>query len=906
MTPLAAGYAWFNYRYSTGCAIATSIACALGFSTAAIAQSVVPDSTLSTLVTPLPDGTTFAITTTDPGDRVGNNLFHSFSEFSVPAGNTVLFANPTDIVNVIGRVTGSNSSTIDGVLAVSGTANLFLLNPNGIIFGPDAQLAMRGSFVGSTAESLRFTDGTEFVSSSTAPNPLLTMSAPVGLQLGSASQGISVNDIGYRPLPSGSLDSTGGLSVFPGRGFGLVGSNINFQGGIVTAPAGRIALASVQEGLVGLNLATWELNPDAVQQWGDIQLSQQAIVDVSGVPPFLFPGTPSVLQRGGTVDVYARNVVATDGAQLFSQNFGTLPAGAINVTASETIDLSGTESFDRFGSGISTFAVGPGVGGDINVSAQRASLQSGGLLNSLNIGGARGGNINVMLTDSLVVADREGSTSRAQDGIQSLTFGPGAAGSITIGSRQRPVGQISVAAESITSQTAVNTGAGGNISVYAGNLSLTRSGGITAVTNGIGPGGNVFVSAQDIEALGVDAATLLPSGIGASTTNVGPGGDLVIETQRLRLRDGGRIDASTINSGSAGTINITATESIDIRGTVPGSINPTLIASAASFVDPPLAAFLTSVGIPIPPRSALTGDAGGVTINTPSLIVADGAQLTVKNDGTGDAGTLNIPSSRQVQLFDRGAITASTAQGSGGNINLNVTESLRLLRDSRISAEANGAGDGGNIRLSSPVIVSVDNSDIIASANRGNGGNITISTQVLLGGTFRDSLTPESDITASSQFGVSGVVSLTNPVVNPGEGTVILSTEVSDSSQQIVAGCAAETNQFVASGRGGVSANPTRSLVNNRPWTDTRTLLRSDVVNPDVTNVDAELSALSPVAAPQPRVTSTYADHALNDDTTDLSEANHWQVNSAGDVVLVAENSQTAQVASTDCLASRA
>lgn len=169
---------WCKAVERFNCAIATSITCALSLSLPAIAQSITPDSTLSTSVAPA--GNTFIITTTNPGgDQVGGNLFYSFSAFSVGAGETALFANPASAANIISRVTGPNASQINGLIEVANPANLFLLNPNGIIFGPGAQLNIGGSFLGSTAESLQFADGTAFLSSSTQPNPLLTMSAPV-------------------------------------------------------------------------------------------------------------------------------------------------------------------------------------------------------------------------------------------------------------------------------------------------------------------------------------------------------------------------------------------------------------------------------------------------------------------------------------------------------------------------------------------------------------------------------------------------------------------------------------------------------------------------------------------------------------------------------------------------------
>jgi large exoprotein involved in heme utilization and adhesion len=156
-------------------------------------------------------------------------------------------------------------------------------------------------------------------------------------------------------------------------------------------------------------------------------------------------------------------------------------------------------------------------------------------------------------------------------------------------------------------------------------------------------------------------------------------------------------------------------------------------------------------------------------------------------------------------LSDRGSITASAKSGEGGNINLQVQDTVLMRRGSQVSFEAGGIGNGGNITINAPFIIGLENSDIIANAVEGRGGNIEITTQGIFGLAYRPQLTSNSDITASSEFGVNGTVDINNFGVDPSSGLVELPENVTDPSQQIATGCSAnQGSTFVATGRGGI------------------------------------------------------------------------------------------------------
>ncbi|HEY9607212.1 MAG TPA: DVUA0089 family protein [Allocoleopsis sp.] len=168
---------------------------AIAFSGSPALAQITPDGSLgaeTSVVTPNVSIGGLPADRIDGGATRGANLFHSFLEFNVGNGQRVYFANPTGIENILSRVTGNNLSNIFGTLGVNGGANLFLLNPNGIIFGPNAKLDIGGSFVASTADSVVFDNGFAFSATNPQAPPLLTISVPIGLQFGSKAGAIRV------------------------------------------------------------------------------------------------------------------------------------------------------------------------------------------------------------------------------------------------------------------------------------------------------------------------------------------------------------------------------------------------------------------------------------------------------------------------------------------------------------------------------------------------------------------------------------------------------------------------------------------------------------------------------------------------------------------------------------------
>ncbi|MBD2242000.1 S-layer family protein, partial [Aulosira sp. FACHB-113] len=775
---------------------------------------VTPDNTLNTLVT----GTNnYTITN---GTRVGNNLFHSFSEFSLPTGSSASFDHATDIQNIFSRVTGGHISNIDGVISAKGSANLFLLNPSGIVFGQNASLNIGGSFVGTTANSIKFADGVEFSAVNPAAPPLLTMTVPIGLQLGPNSQGITVQGSGHRLIsglyiPTDRSQNPIGLQVKAGNTLALIGGDVKFVGGIATVNGGgHIEIGSVSNGQVALNSTgqNWVGDYSKVEQFKDINLDARSLLDASGT--------------NGSIQIQGRNINLTTGSAVLVQNLGTQSSKGITINTTESLNLTGNSPDGSIGSSIQIDNLGIGQAGDITISAGRLSIQDGGLIKTGLFTQGSGGNITADVANSIDISG----------------FAP-----------SNPT-QLSA----FITGTANFTNAG-NITVSTTNLRLLNGAAFFSTTLASGQAGTLRVNAKDlIEIAGNNSITLLPSVMSSTTLNSGNANNTFVNTSRLVVRDGGALGSSSLAIGSSGSVIINASESVDINGKGTGSITPSRIISTAEIVDS-----VTQAVYGLPPIPS--GNAGSLTINTPSLRITNGAFVTVKNDGPGSAGDLLL-NANSIFLDNQGTISASTISGNGGNVKLNLQDNLFMRHDSLITATAAGKGNGGNLSINASVIVGLENSDIIANAVQGRGGNINITTQGIFGLKYRQQLTSESDITASSQFGVNGTVDINNFGVDSNSSLIELPANVTDSSQQIASGCSANTgSSFVATGRGGIPQNPMQEVRSDRTWSDTRDISAFHTTKP----AQAQIST-----SPQP-----------------LVQATSWHRNAQGKIELVADKS---------------
>jgi filamentous hemagglutinin family protein len=477
------------------------------------------------------------------GATRGSNLFHSFHDFNIPEGQSLYFQTPTGIRNIISRVTGSNPSNIQGTLGVTGsTANLFLINPNGIIFGANARLDIGGSFVATTASTIQF--GTQGFFSSAAPEspPLLTVnpSALLFSQVGHAS---IVNRSTF-PLESGGQ----GLQVPEGKSLLLLGGDVNLDGGGVNTAGGRVELGAVAgTGAVGLNLEgnSLSLNFPHTLDRANISLTNSATVNTSG-------------EGGGAIRIWGRRVFMNGGSQVAAFTQGAKPGGSITVNTSESLEVIGTTPFGN----LSTLSFGDGKGGDMIISTRNLRIQDGAQILTGTLGSGSGGQLNVDASESIKIASRDNNTD-GSSALSSFTASAGQAGNLTVNTKRLIIqdgGILSTQAQPalVNGQFLSASGGGGNLMINASDsVELIRQGFIFTDTESPETAGNLTINTSRL--LVQDE-----SQIGAIGRSTGNAGSIVVRAQFVELRNQSSISAEAASS-QGGNITLQSVDRLLLR-----------------------------------------------------------------------------------------------------------------------------------------------------------------------------------------------------------------------------------------------------------------------------------------------------------------------------------------------------
>ena len=682
---------WFTPR-ARCCAVLVAVS-------AAASAGVVTDGSLGAAAA-LP-GPRYAIPA-GLGRVAGSNLFHSFSTFSLAASESALFSGPASIANVISRVTGPGVSVIDGRVGcdIAG-ANLFLSNPQGIVFGPHASLDVSGSFHASTSDYVRMADGSRF-HADPAQASLLGVAPPAAFGFLAAA-------------PAAIVVDGAGLGAAPGRAITLAGGRLDLGGrggiGALRAPGGSIALVATGAG-------EWALGGHGAAPTGAanrVLVADGMRLDASGAGG-------RIVIRGGQFRVEHSAVTAQatdDGA-----------AGAIDVEVADGVEL--------VDSVLQSATAGPHAAGRIAIRANRLELAEGSRVDTSTFGSGAGGAIAIEAGDARITggsyvrnnveADASGHGGRtdvvvrgtlvvdgADSAISTTTRGDGAGGALSI-----RAGEIVVRGGSL--QAATTTGAdAGSVDVDVGRLALAEGGSIIVGTFGDGHGGRVSVRASgEVTIEGTSSAGPASQIHAATWGGSGDGGSISVTAGSVSLAHDGSINGLSYDAGRAATVTVRAdTLTIADGGDIttesylrsPGGGTITVDAGSIAIVG-------RGEGRSTSPGSdrVSTGIhtfAADIAVRAGSLTMTDSGAIAARTWNDNPGGQISIRVAR-LDLRDGAQINAESMGHSGylgraGNIDVAATESIRIAgevgdRYSGIRVGTRSSGDGGRIDVRTPLL----------------------------------------------------------------------------------------------------------------------------------------------------------------------------------------------------------
>lgn len=614
---------------------------------AACAQtlSIIPDGTTQTSL--LGSSDCSADCTIVGGVRVGNNLFHSFSEFSIDDATTVTVLDQS-ATNIFASVS-NGPSLIEGTLAISGdsSARFFLFNPKGIEFGSHSTFSSSGSLIATTAESLIFSDGSVFSADSEAATPVLSISTPIGLQFEGRSGRIVNRSQSALDGLTNSFGEPTGLYVSEGQTIALLGNTVDLLSGNLTASSGQIVIASVDADSYVSFSDDLLFGYEETSSFQDISIEQRSILDVSGT--------------GGRLQLRGRDISVAGRSALVNTKLFNGVAGEVSLVAERDIDFS---------PGVISFTVQPNVvggGASLNIASENLSASNNSVIAGGTLGMADGGQADINVSGLVSLGD-------AQTGASAL----------------------------VTTSTQ-GAGRGGELSISARRLDVVGGTQVQSLTFGAGQGGNVLINAEQVHVTGSGTSfsgTQLPSGISASSgllglpfQPAGEGGSVTINANELTVDEGAQVAVNSLGAGDSGDLTINA-HSIHLN-------NGSQLSAAAAFgnggniVIDDAQSLILRRGSLISTRAGTgdgTGDGGNITIGADFVVTnpLENSDIVAKaTEGRGgnitiDAlGLYGIAERRAIASNQTNDIDASSEFGVSGTIAINqlLPESAQPLLD---------------------------------------------------------------------------------------------------------------------------------------------------------------------------------------------------------------------------------
>jgi filamentous hemagglutinin family protein len=672
------------------------------------------------------------------GKLSGSNLFHSFQTFSVQSGESASYSTVTPgIANVISRVTGGELSRINGKIqlsAMGSTPDFYFINPAGVVFGPGSSIDVPGSFLVSTADSIKFPEG-RFRADVSQTSTFSSASPEAFGFLGGTPAAISVTGADLRVLPGRQLVIAGGSLTISGLGYG-----------VLSAPGGGIGLYAVAgEGDIGVKDPQGSLQ--APVRSGDVLIDGLESISVNGT--------------GGKLLIQAANVLLED-SRLLAQNTG--PLGGIEIRASGAVELHGSVLASQTGSSaqggtikinaaqlaayraseINTSAFASGNAGTIQLQLGNLSLLEGSrLYNQAATADStgRGGTTSIVATGTVLISGT--SNAGAASGVTSSSFGTGDAGTIEINA-----GRLDLSGGLLRSGTG-NIGRSGKIQIRASDITIDNQGAVDVGSSGRGEAGFIAIDASHV--------TLTQDGeITAQATGGGRGGQIQINTGTLDLSDGGTIsNRPYYYQRSAGDIKVSASEAIRITGRSEGFTS----SPGSDEVSTGIFSFTGNISVTTPDLTLRDSggissrtwndlDAGNLTINVDRLVLLNGGHLGTDAMGSslyvGGGGDITVNAGQAVLLSgvategvrDRPAsiVSGTRSSGGAGRIVLATTD-LRVAENATINASTGllGAGGAGGIVIQASNVELVSAGRLLSSSSGyGGGGDISVSADRLL------------------------------------------------------------------------------------------------------------------------------------------------------------------------------
>jgi len=602
----------------------------------------------------------------DLGQQSGANLFHSFESFNINFGESATFTGPISIENVIGRVTGTNRSWIDGALhSKIPNANFYLLNPNGIMFGENASLDINGSFHASTADYLQLKNGQNFY-----VNKFNDFSLMVA----------SPSSFGFLNSTPANITVEGSILQIPARKtLSLIGGNLDINnGGTLYAPDGKInlvSMASAGEVIPGFSNTAQELGTINLSHFLDKDY-RIASLDTSGI-------------SGGEIFIQGGKFFSTGGYLTSKVVKNTHPLqneesqrGKITILAKETVDL--------------TFS-------NITVDAEEGTNHDAGDI--------------LIETGSIAL-----KPSCETCGISSDTSGTGNSGDITITASE----SLTITGKNGISVVSGKgkTGNAGNIHLKVGQLTLQKGGFLNSGTNGSGDGGNININATK----GVSLAknSFISGAIGeANISDSGKSGNINIKAPRLEITDSSEVQTGTSSSSTGNTGDI----KIDVdylglknRSTIFSSNVGNGKSGKLSIVSNDIELNRSSIFLFTKDKKY---EAGSLNITADNLSLFDNSFIiSLADQGSGSYIDLQVHN----QLNLNNSFILTRVYGSDedtGDIKIDEVQDF-TIEDAQILTTGL-MGDGGNINIHADNITILGNSWIDVSSKYGVNGELILN-----------------------------------------------------------------------------------------------------------------------------------------------------------------------------------